>query len=128
MNYLVDPRSRHGFIGEAAEHVNARFKQPLKPRSDDAEGQPEDKPHDADEEGDRSVFAGQIPIDFLAAQPFPALPRLRDCLVTYFLDKRVPHIRDGGASVESALIFHLPDNVLHGLCLILIKSQLRYDQ
>ena len=56
-----------------------------------------------------------------------ALFRLDDGSVNQFLDKREPHVGDGGRSVHSGFFLHLHDDMLQGLFLILVEIELLED-
>ena len=61
------------------------------------------------------VFAGQELVDPAAAHLFLALMRLHHGLIHQLVDEVEPHIRNGGGTVQPALLLHLHDDVLDHL-------------
>ena len=59
---------------------------------------------------------------------FTAHSGLDHARVTDTVDKRVTHIRDGGAPIHAAFLFHLQHKVLHRFLLIGIQIELCHDQ
>ena len=94
-----------------------------KERSDDVEGQVENRQHDAEEDGQGQVFAGDDPVDGFAALPLPGLPALDHCAGTDLLNEVIAHIRQSGVAVHAAFRLHLLNAVLDQLFFVLVQLQ-----
>ena len=122
---VVDVCAREGGVRDVGEVVYALLEHPLQPRTDDVEGQPEYKPHNADKGGDSGVFARQHLVYAAAADMLLALLGLDYGLGAQPVDEAEPHIGDSGALVEPALLLHLADDVLKQRFLVLVERELR---
>ena len=128
MDDLVDMCSCHCTVRKIAESSDAHFQQSLKPCADHIKREPENKSHDAYKNRDRRIFSCEISVNILAACALPALFRLGYSRLADLLNKRIAHICDCCAAVQSALIFHLLHDVFHRFSLILIQLQLRENE
>ena len=99
------------------------LQQSLQPGADHIEGQIEDGRHDQDEYWDCCVPACQDPINFAASNMLTALPGTVDSLPADLEDKGVAHVSDCSTLVHSALIFHLDNDMIEQLLLILIEAE-----
>ncbi len=128
MKGRADACGGKGAVGDAGKGVDAHGKQILQEQADHMEGEVEHQAHDGDEGRDGGVFAGEDTVQALAALALAALPGLLDRDAADAGDKVKAHLRDGGSPVEAALFFHLENNVLNHLRLILIQLELLLDQ
>ena len=128
MDRFIDARGGHCGIRRLAQSPDPCRQQILQEGADDIEGQIKDTAHDRYKYRNGRIFTGQDPVDPLAAQMFPALVRLHNTGLADLLDKGKPHVRHGRAPVQSALLFHLEDDMLQHFQFILVQSQLIDDQ
>ena len=124
MDHGIHPARRQRLVRKDGQAVDAGFQEPLHPRADDIEGEPEHQRHNPNEHGKRSVFARKHPVDPLAAQAFPALGGLSDRGLADPADEREAHIRHSGAAIQTALCFHLHDDMLQHLFLVPVEVEL----
>ena len=115
MDHRVDAVGRQPRVHRSGEGVDAHGQQVGEEITDDAEGQPEDGQHDAQEDGDGPVLAGQDAVDAHAADVLPALVALDYAVVAHALDEHIAHIRQGGIAVHAVLVLHLQNAVLYQL-------------
>ena len=90
----------------------------------DSECKEEYRCHHRDKHRYGRVLARQYVVGVTASYMFLTLFRPCDASVADFIYERVTHVSHRRASVESALVFHLKNDVLQHLLLVLIKTQL----
>ena len=76
----------------------------------------------------KTGMAGQHPVDLPAPRVFPALARLFHAGIADLRNKGKTHVGDGGASIQTALFFHLQRDMFQSFLFVLIKRQLIDDQ
>ena len=118
---------RHKARDRVGQRIDAALQQILQEGADQGEGQEKDQAHDADKGGNGGKFAGENPVDPLAALMLRAFAGLGDALAAYALDIGVAHIRDGGAPIQTALVFHLQNDMVEQLHLVLVQLELLAD-
>ena len=104
-------------LGQCAD---PNLKKTLEPGSDHIKGQIKHCGHNSDKAGNRRVFSREHLINPAAAYMLSALLGLYHCLFTYFFNKGKTHICHGCAAVQAAFLFHLENDVLQRLDLILV--------
>ena len=79
--------------------------------------------HDQDKDGYGGPFARQDAVDAAAALVFFAFLGFHHGLVAQFLDEGEAHLGHGRSAVEATFFFHLHDEVLQSLFLVLGELQ-----
>ena len=123
MHRRVDFPCRKGVIRQGGQPVNSHCQQVLQAGTDDAERQIEHQRHDAHKGRDGRIFAGEDPVNAVAAELLLALMGLDNGLSHQLVDKVEPHIRNGSGPVQPALLLHLEDDVLDHFFFVLIQLQ-----
>ena len=108
-------------VGDIRQPGYSHIQQIGKPCTDHIEGQPEYKPHNCDKYRDCRIFSGKDPVYPCASGMLPALLRLNHRLPANLLDKMKPHIRDGRRPVQTALQFHLTNDMFQHLFFIILQ-------
>ena len=107
----------------ASEPADALVEPVLQGRTKGIDAEPDDAHHDEDENRDGGPFAGQDFVDFAAAAVFLAFLGLDYCLVAQLFNEGETHLSHGCGAVEAAFLFHLNDEVLQ--CLFLVLGELQ---
>ena len=123
MDRLVDVPVGQGIVHKDGQVLDPDLQQALQTCADDAEGEVEHQRHDAHKGRDGRVFAGQELVDPAAAHLLLALMRLHHGLIHQLVDEVEPHIRNGGGTVQPALLLHLHDDVLDHLFFVLVQLE-----
>ena len=123
MHDLVDVPIRQGVVHKDGQSIDADLQQALQPRADDPEGKVKHQRHDPHECRDGRIFSGQELVDPAAAELLLALVRLHDGLIDQLVNEVEPHIRDGGGTIQPALLLHLHDDVFDHFFFVLVELQ-----
>ena len=121
MDRFIDISCSESGIYSSCESADPQFKKSLKPCAYHIESQEEHNAHDHDESRDGGVLACEKSVDFLTPQAFFTFMRLSHRFSTDLLYECKTHIGNSRASVESALLFHLQNDMFDRFLFILIK-------
>ena len=91
----------------------------LQGRAEGIDGEVDDGHHDEDEDGDGGPLARQDAVDAAAALVFFTFLGFDDGFTAELLDKGETHLCHRCGTVEATFLFHLHDEVLKGLFLVL---------
>ena len=100
----------------------------MKRRTDNAKGEPKDKAHDEDEHRDSGKAPCKYAVNGNGALVLAALMRLDHTGGAHILDKGKAHIGKSAQTIAARLLFHLTNDVLDGIKLVLIETQGLDDQ
>ena len=114
----------HCLLYKGAKSFNSTGQQILEERTDEEEGEEENKPHDANKHGNSCELSGQHTVKAPASDVLLTFMRFDDACITDFTDILKTHISHCSTMVQSAFFFHLKDNVFQHLFLIPIQIQL----
>ena len=128
MNRRIGPDCSESPVRFRRQRINSHLKQILQGSTDDVEGEVEHQQHNENKARDGRVFTSENPVNFLRSNPSSALLRLYDRRLADTLDEVVLHIGNGGRAVHTALLFHLHNDVLDHVFLILLQVKLLQDQ
>ena len=120
---FVHTHCHHGRSHGIRQPDDGRLHESLQPCADDVERQIEDPHHDQQERGDRCKLPGQNPVNLLAALVFLAFTRLGNRFAAGLLNETEPHIRHGRIPVQTALGFHLGNDMLQHFLFVRIQLQ-----
>ena len=128
MKHVIHTSCRHPLIHDISQCRNPHIQNILKKCADHTECQEKHKSHNSDKARNRCIFSGKDLIDFHAPEMFFTLFWLHDRLIADFFDKIKAHMSNGCCSVQSTFLFHLFNDVLKCLLLVLIQFQTLHDQ
>ena len=128
VDHRVDGIAGQGLIHQPGQRVDPQREQVGQKGADGPEGHPEDQRQDADEAGQRRIFAGQDLVDGHAALVFPAFGRVHHRFGAQLFDEGKAHVRQRGLPVQAALGLHLGDGMFQQILFVLVQAQRFQDQ